>query len=174
MDISFLYNTGNTSSKPYPTLPQAWTIFGVYLFLQLFLLSLSFLTTKIFTIDYGKYWLGLINYIIVFSGILTFVVFMLKVRKQKIVFAKNRVSSVAFLLVLFIMPLSAIVFEPISQFVDFIPFPDSIREYLDHIKQAIEDATNASLPSFLSIVIVAPILEEIVCRGINIRRIAKK
>ncbi len=173
MDISFLFRKDNTISKPYPTLSQAWTIFGVFLFLQLFLLSLSFLLSKILTIDHGKHWLGFINYIIMFSGLLVFVAFMLKARNQKLVLPKNRVSPIVYLLVFSIMPLSTIVFEPISRFVDFIPFSDSAREYLEHVKKATEEAASISLPSFLSIVIAAPILEEIICRGVILEGLLK-
>ncbi len=173
MDISFLYDTDNTLSKNYPTLSQAWTIFGIYLFLQLFVLLASFLLSSIFTTNGGKYWLNFINYMIVFSCLLAFTMLMLKARKQKFVFAKNKVSPIVYVLVFFIMPLSAMVFEPISGFVDLIPFPDSIREYLNNAKKAIEGAANASFPSFLSVVIAAPIFEEIICRGIILEGLLK-
>lgn len=164
MDIRFLFNTYSIPSKPYPNLSQAWTILGVYLLLHLMVLSVSLLLPAV--VGTGRYWQAFISYVVVFSGVLGFVALMMRTRGQKITLQKNKVSPVVFILLFFIMPLTAILFEPITEFVDLIPFPGSIKEYLDQVKKAMKEATNTSLPSFLSIVIAAPLFEEIICRGV--------
>ena len=154
----------NELSKPthYPNLSQSWELFA---FLLLFSLCLEFLISSLALVIPAKFknWVTLFSYMASFTLLLYFVKKQLNMRLQpfNIHYGKPPIKVLVYLL--FITPLCTIILEPLSE---GIPEPKFMEEYLNNI-------VSINIPSFLTAVIAAPLLEEILCRGVILEGLLK-
>jgi len=144
-----------TSLKPYPTIGQAFGIFGIYV---VFALGVGLLLPIIFSLF--KYdnmpLLNLLGYTI--AGILTIwfaVMFRKKFTGPVPIVVFGSIPVVLAILLLVLTPAIAIVIEPLST---LIPMPDIVKE----IFAMLEDKT---IFTGIMIVVVGPLFEEILFRG---------
>lgn len=148
-------NNNSTPFKlpPYPDLSQSWGLFGLFL---LFSLALGLLVYPISKLEQLKNWVTMFAYIGSFVLLFLYVWITLKGRQQlfKLKWAKQ--SIVSYVLLFFIIILLGTVIEPLTA---WLTMPDFLKNIL-------KDMVQPDLASFLTVVIAAPICEEILCRGI--------
>lgn len=162
-DNSFSVNiVNNASPSYYPNLNQSWlllVLFIVFSFAAGIFLSL-FGTFKNNNI---QAWITLSSSILTY--ILLFYFINLRFKERRLPFTINwgKPPVIVIFLLLVITPLLSIVYEPISS---LIPAPE-------WFSKAMESALNISIPSFISVVIIAPVFEEVLCRGIILEGLLK-
>lgn len=85
----------------------------------------------------------------------------------------SKVSISTYLLLFVFTVAFAIVVEPASTAMDHIPLPDALRELMDKLKEFVESMLKPSVAMFFMAVIIAPIGEEVMMRGIILRGLLK-
>ncbi|MDR1553943.1 MAG: CPBP family intramembrane metalloprotease [Prevotellaceae bacterium] len=145
------------AKKPfYPDLKQSW-------FLVLFLLPALFFSSALREIlkgiDIDNNVIHLITYSVKL-GIIVLIAFIFKknINDRPFVYYKSKVSAWTYVLVI-----PAII--GLSGFVD-IAGVMILPEMPDYLKESLGNAMNSNLPTILTAVVAAPVLEEIICRGI--------
>jgi uncharacterized protein len=146
----------------YPTIGQSWGIVGISMLAMIFFSPLSLLLNNIA----GKEMSFLVFYLFAMGATFWFA-------HQK---RKNRTSirgydldfSSAKIILLVSMAAIAIQTGIISPIINLIPMPESIKEIF------LEFARRNGIYSFIAIVIAAPILEELIFRGIILNGLLKK
>lgn len=161
-----MYITENNPADNYPDLKQSWTLFGVFLLLKIFFsLLVGVLQKQIpgFSASHAMEWAKLGMYI--FPFIITFWFAKLTSLSPKFDYGLvlKKFPGWFILVLLIITPAMAIV---VNQVVSFIPMPEEVEKMF-------AEMVSITLPSFLSAVIAAPILEELLCRGIILRGLLK-
>jgi len=139
------------TAKPYPSLGQAFALVGILLLISVIVSAPFFFLQK--TVMTGMQ--SLVNVSIYTISMVCLLVVGMKMRKS-LKFAWKRVSWKAILLIIPLVISLSILMEPI---IDIIPMPELIQEYLNTL------ITN-DFYSFLMVAIAAPLLEELVFRGI--------
>ena len=148
----------NNQFAPYPNLRQSWVIFGFFL---LFSLGVSLLIYPLSLIEFDSIneWVNLLSYVVSFVLLFYYIKFKMRNMGQSINLDFKKAPILVFFLLLPIAPLLIIVLEPITS---GIPTPEFFEELL-------KDMVKVSPASFLSVVIAAPLCEEIICRGIILK-----
>jgi hypothetical protein len=148
-----------TSKSPisyYPTLPQGFGIVLMFIFLSLFtgliMASGNFGGNKIV----GDF-LELLGYVVAAGGtLLATITIKRKVYGNQPAFINYRVTPADYILVLLLTVMIIIVIDPLTS---VIPMPDKYKELF-------ETMFSKTFPAFLTAVIAAPLLEELIFRGI--------
>jgi membrane protease YdiL (CAAX protease family) len=141
----------------YPTLGLSWATVGI--FLGASVMVSIFLAVFIFIVPeeiFGS-WPTLVGYLLPFVFTGGFIYLLRRhVPDEPAARAPRRLSVWLFLLLLMFTPLLAIVIEPLTA---WLPMPEPMKELF-------EGTFQLNLPTFLMVVIAAPVCEEWLCRGI--------
>jgi len=119
------------------------------------------------------YWINFCVYAISFVLIIFFVRLVAKLRGDQLGFAVRKTPLIVYLFLLLISPLLIIVISPLTGLIDIIPLPEDVAHKLAEFKDKVSTMVSFSVPSFLTTVIAAPILEELFCRGIILEGLLK-
>lgn len=141
----------------YPDLTQTTTLFIAFLVINLILALPQFWLPDAEGIL--KDWLVLSNYIISMLVMLLFADRMSRVEHFDYGMALARTPDWLFWL---LIPAMLSIFLVVDRIVGLIPMSDEME-------QRFADMVSTSVPSFLTVVIAAPILEELLCRGVVLR-----
>ena len=99
---------------------------------------------------------SLLSYVLTFVLLFVYVKFQLDSRQQKFEIKQNKIPVTVLILLLLITPLLSIVIEPLMS---WLPMPAWFEEIMGKM-------VKPNAVSFLSVVVAAPICEEVLCRGI--------
>lgn len=145
-----------TNTSPYPSLPQAWGIFGLYIAITLGVALLLILITEISGLN-NMLLVNLIGYTV--SGFL--ILWFIRIKKKSaepaegyIHFGTMPVSLT--ILLLFITVSVGIVIDPLT---NLIPIP----EFMEKIFEMLLDKSTYNL---VLVVLIGPVIEEMLLRGI--------
>lgn len=144
------------NASPYPSLPQAWGIFGLYIVFSLGVGILLIIIGELADMD-NLPLVNLVGYTI--TGIL--ILWYIRIRKKAsepseayVRFGTMPVSLTILLLLLTVTVI--IVIDPLS---NLIPMPEFMKEIFDMI-------LDKSIYNLIVVVIIGPVFEEILLRGI--------
>jgi len=153
------------TNKRYLGKTQSWTLVGIFLFLSGVMSAVLHLFGKWIPNIVFSDWISLIVYTLSFVLTILFAKRFFPDEKTVGVYQRRaRVSLWLILALIVVMPATTIV---LSQIVSFIPTPEFMEEIFANMVQI-------SLPSFLTVVIAAPILEELLCRGIMLKKMLRE
>lgn len=173
-----LHSNGYHGASTYPNLPQSWGLFGIFIGASLFLgatftalqLILNMIQSRI-GYDYAaqdvdnntRHWFTLIAFLGSFA--ITFLAATLYAKGRGLHFKVSRRPATwwIYLLLLPMTPAMALLVDSLSS---LLPMPEFIEKKL-------AEMVSLNLPSFLTAVIAAPILEEILCRGMILEGLLK-
>lgn len=143
----------------YPDLRETSILFGVYLlvFFGVFVLSETVVSRDISSVAYE--WTSLVIYVVSIAPVLLFAKMASKTPGFDYGLTLKKVPFELFFILAFTVPAMIVVNESI---VSLIPMPKETEE-------SFANMVTPSLPSFLSVVVAAPVLEELLCRGIVLR-----
>jgi membrane protease YdiL (CAAX protease family) len=145
----------------YPNIRESWRVFGTIILFQM----LFYPIVKIFETTLGKELTSLISFVLTMG--ITFVIIHLKrINRQGTSSYDFGIGSIKILLLVCFATaaiLIGITFPIISQ----IPMPDFIKKIL------LDNGSETGVYSFITIVIAAPILEELIFRGIILNGLLK-
>lgn len=150
-----------TLRKSYPTIAQSFLIAGIIIFGTLIFIPINMLLHD----ATGKEVATLIYYLCS-MGLSLFVVHIIRKKKFKSDSFNLHLPNPK-LLPLIILAIVALVFGIILPISDLLPVPENLKESL------IEAASQKGLPTFITMVLAAPILEELFFRGIMLDGLLK-
>ena len=161
----------NIKKKPFPNLNQSWLLFGVFLGASLILgifagimysaaVLLGFSSPDVFS------WAALISYLLTFAAVVAFAYLYADRKDCELKLIVKPASYRLFAILLFFMPALTILLDAFISMYDLIPLPYPLDQIVEKFRESIQDMVKLDLASFLTAVIAAPILEEILCRGI--------
>ncbi|MBV6647622.1 MAG: CPBP family intramembrane metalloprotease [Cyclobacteriaceae bacterium] len=138
-------------NKTYPSILQSFGIFGLFV-----VASIMVVLPVGSLIGEKNSWTTLIAYTIPVGGVLLFALRERKVPPREFINSMQSTSILVYLLCMLVIPLGLLVLDPI---INLIPMPDWIM-------QAFKDLLRADAPSFMTVVLIGPILEEALFRGV--------
>jgi membrane protease YdiL (CAAX protease family) len=146
----------NTPSSYYPTVFQGLGIVLLFIFLSMLtgiLISLGYFSGKPLWIDFME----MMGYLLAAGGTLLLVI-RIKTRGygERPAFVHRKVNPANHLVVLILTIMGLLVIDPLT---NIIPMPDNVKELF-------EQMFSKTVPAFFTAVIFAPILEELIFRGI--------
>ncbi|MDR2424018.1 MAG: CPBP family intramembrane metalloprotease [Prevotellaceae bacterium] len=145
----------NNDNIKYPNLMQTTTLFVAFLIISLILT----LTVRLINGESKSEWLTLLTYVAMMS--LTILCAKKFARTSGFDFGVVASPAPDWLFWL-LVPTTLSLFLMVDRIVGLIPMPQSVEEMF-------AEMVSPSLPSFLTVVIAAPVLEELLCRGIVLR-----
>ena len=149
-------NSSNNTSWYYPRIPQGFGIVLIFIFLSMItgvLISLGGFARNEVVLDIVE----LFGYLVAAGGTLL-VIIQLKTRvyANRPAFIHLRVTPADYIIILILTVLVIIVIDPLT---NLFPVPERLRELF-------ESMFSKTVPAFLTAVILAPVLEELIFRGI--------
>ena len=144
------------SPSAYPTLYQGFGILLLFFILSMgagLFISLGHLSGSTVLMD----WLKMVGYFLSAGGTL-FVIARIKsrVNGEKTVLRSESTSPLNYLIVVILTFLAVVVIDPLTS---LLPMPEDIRELFNQL-------FGLTIPAFITAVILAPVLEELIFRGI--------
>jgi len=144
------------SAYYYPTIFQGFGILLLFILLSMLsglVISLGYLTGSEPWIDF----IEMLGYVLAAGGTLLWIVRLkMRVYFEKPTFRHKQAPSYVYLLAVVLTLLAIVVIDPLTE---LIPMPESIRDMFERM-------FSKTVPAFFTAVIVAPVLEELIFRGI--------
>jgi len=146
----------NAPFSHYPTVFQGLGIVLLFIFLSILsglIMRLGYFSGKPVWIDFME----MMGYLLAAGGTLLFVI-RIKTRGygERPALIHRKVHSINYLIVMILTIMGLLVIDPLT---NIIPMPDDVKELF-------EQMFSKSVPAFFTAVILAPILEELIFRGI--------
>lgn len=149
-------NPSNSTSWYYPNIPQGFGIVLIFIFLSIItglLISLGGFARNELVLDIVK----LLGYLLAAGGtLLAITVIKTRVYLNRPAFNHHRVTPADYIIILILTVLVIIVIDPIT---NLFPIPERLRELF-------ESMFSKTVPAFITAVIAAPVLEELIFRGV--------
>ncbi|MDR1896331.1 MAG: CPBP family intramembrane metalloprotease [Prevotellaceae bacterium] len=144
----------------YPSLKQSWELFGIFLLINLIVSLIVLILNELFVIsDYVSGWITLAAYLAGFLPIIFYTKYMSL--SQKFDYCKLTGKPPVWLLITLVVFVPAMTIS-VDSIVSLVPMPETLE-------QLFAKMISPNLSSFLTVVIAAPILEELLCRGIILK-----
>ena len=149
--------TKNLSSRMYPNLKQSFGLLGIFILIQV-VVSIVFLFLGMLLFDsYDISILFFVVYILSFVLTLWFAIYKRKLLPQEKKFYFNKIPNVVYPILTLLTLAVLVLLDPL---ISLIPMPDSF-------KQILEDMMSGQSPWVIILMVIgAPILEELLFRGI--------
>lgn len=140
----------------YPTIKQGWGIFGLFLAITFaYFIPLSMISLFGIDIQHGPFLV--LNYVVPIIILIFITRIWLKKNPRNTEFLKLRSFPLVILPVVIVMTLAIVIID--SEIGSWIPMPDILMEMF-------KDMIQPNIWGFLTVVVAAPILEELLMRGI--------
>jgi len=147
-----------------PTLPQAWGLVALALLSQLAAGAIAGTLMPLLG-GSAQAWTVMFSYVLSFALMALIVVRLGEREAEQTPEAPvRRLSPVMFVWLTLLMPALAIAVEPLTA---WIPMPEAV-------KRLFESAFSRTLPTFLVAVVVAPLAEEWLCRGVILKGLLRR
>ncbi len=152
----------------YPTLAESWMLFGVLLLCQWISGLLATPLKLIAVLNFS--WVFLLGYLLQFVLLVGFLQLYLngnpwRVGEVSPAPAPKRIDVKVWLILLLLVPCLSILLEPLSM---WIPYPSWFN-----FEELMKNFVKIDFPTFLSVVIAAPVLEEWLFRGVILKGLLK-
>lgn len=156
-----------TEPATYPNLPQSWGLFGIFIGASVVLggifAAIGLLTDGISSGGTTNPWFTFIAFLGSFA--ITFLLAHSYAKGSRLSFSISR-KQAPFWVYLLLLPLTPAMAILVDSVTSLIPMPELIEKLLSEM-------VSLNLPSFLTAVIAAAILEEVLCRGIILEGLLK-
>jgi membrane protease YdiL (CAAX protease family) len=145
-------------SSFYPTLGLSWAVVAVFLACTVAVaMPASLITALTGNNPLDNAWGMLITYVLPFLFVAGFILLLQRNKPAAAILpVKKNLSPAVFLCCLVLTPLLAFLIEPLTT---WLPMPDAIKNLFAQL-------SNSDFPTFLMVVIAAPLCEEWLCRGV--------
>jgi len=143
-----------------PDLLQSWGLLGLVLLCQLIAGGMSGIIPQIFGPE-AQSWTNLFAYVLSFGVMALIIILLGKSQNQIVIPVAQKVKArfPLYLLLLLLIPSLSVSIEPLYV---WIPMPVFIEDIFASV-------FTANLPTFISVVIAAPLAEEWLCRGVILK-----